>query len=366
MADHVMVGDGGITEDDIRLLSTPVPDDQGKTPNTPAAGNEGEPVQRQEIAPVEKPEGDPVDDHEVEDDDERSTTVDEELDAAQNESEREAIRARRRQERQTKRQRAKERQDMMARQIKDLKAQNNKLSKQVEAIVQVNHSGQIAQLQSAEAQADGVINQLEAAKAAAVTANDGLRAVEADRKIREVMDYKTRLVAAREQAEVQAKKPQQQHLDPDMISHADNFRKENPWFKGVGAPDEHSKIIAALDNQLFSEGWDPATPEYWKELRTRGAKYLPDRFNKGGAQPQGGSYNATQGTGSQGSSRNNRSPVVGGNSGASASQPGGSRTTQLSAGRVQAIRDAGKWDNVTERNKMIRAYQQYDKEHPNK
>jgi len=36
-------------------------------------------------------------------------------------------------------------------------------------------------------------------------------------------------------------------------------------------------------------------------------------------------------------------------------------TITLSRDRVQAIKDAGAWDDVEKRNKMIRAYAQYDR-----
>ena len=36
-------------------------------------------------------------------------------------------------------------------------------------------------------------------------------------------------------------------------------------------------------------------------------------------------------------------------------------TIRLSPDRVQAIKDAGAWDDVERRNKMIRAYAQYDR-----
>jgi hypothetical protein len=33
----------------------------------------------------------------------------------------------------------------------------------------------------------------------------------------------------------------------------------------------------------------------------------------------------------------------------------------LSPERVKAIKEAGRWDNLTERNKMIRKYAEYDR-----
>jgi hypothetical protein len=43
------------------------------------------------------------------------------------------------------------------------------------------------------------------------------------------------------------------------------------------------------------------------------------------------------------------------------SQGGGVKKVTLSKERIQAIKDAGYWDNKPERDKMIRAYLQYDR-----
>jgi hypothetical protein len=53
--------------------------------------------------------------------------------------------------------------------------------------------------------------------------------------------------------------------------------------------------------------------------------------------------------------------VAGGGAGGASGASTGGRQTQLSAARVQAIKDVGKWDDVVLRNKAIKAYQDYDK-----
>jgi 2-polyprenyl-6-methoxyphenol hydroxylase-like FAD-dependent oxidoreductase len=41
--------------------------------------------------------------------------------------------------------------------------------------------------------------------------------------------------------------------------------------------------------------------------------------------------------------------------------PGAGRVYTLSPDRVKAIKDAGMWDDVAERNKMIKTYREYDR-----
>ncbi len=39
---------------------------------------------------------------------------------------------------------------------------------------------------------------------------------------------------------------------------------------------------------------------------------------------------------------------------------------RLSPERVRAIKEAGKWDNITERNRMIKKYAEYDRSNNNR
>ena len=89
---------------------------------------------------------------------------------------------------------------------------------------------------------------------------------------------------------------------------------------------------------------DRSDPEYWDELDSRLSSRLPHRYtSKGGS-------NQRRSAGPTASSRT---------SNPSGQKPG---TITLSRDRVQAIKDAGAWDDVERRNKMIRAYAQYDRQ----
>jgi hypothetical protein len=107
-------------------------------------------------------------------------------------------------------------------------------------------------------------------------------------------------------------------------------------------------VATKIDEKLMAEGWDPKTAEYWEELDNRLTKYLPHRYNSGNGE-----------TNSRSSERRPRSVVTSsGREHTSSARPGEFR---LSPERVKAIKEAGRWDNLTERNKMIRKYAEYDR-----
>jgi hypothetical protein len=340
--DSVLIGNGGVTDDEIQQLD-PTP-----------------------IDPPE-PEGDDHDEgegHEAEGE-ERQTTVDEELDAASNDAEREKIRARRRQERADKRQRAKDKSAAQERRISDLTAQNKGLEGRLLAIEKTQHSTTVAQLSVAEEQADTAIEQLMAAKVNATNAKDGPAMLEAERRIDAIKAHKKTLSDAKEKLERQVPQAPKQQPPASLVEQATKFRRENPWFVDTNQPNtnQDSRLVSAVDNQLLAEGWDPATPAYWEELRTRAGKYLPDRFKKGaqgGAQSAQGSDNPAMGSGSGAPTK--RSPVAGGGGGGATGARTGVVQSKLSEARVQAIKDVGKWDDPVLRKKAIEAYQKYDRE----
>jgi hypothetical protein len=92
---------------------------------------------------------------------------------------------------------------------------------------------------------------------------------------------------------------------------------------------------------------DPSSDAYWDELDNRLSKYLPHRFaeeeDSGYSQPKGG----------------RRGPPVGG--GREMSAPG-SKKVYVSAERVQAMKDAGYWDDPVLRQRMLKRYAEVDRE----
>jgi len=134
--------------------------------------------------------------------------------------------------------------------------------------------------------------------------------------------------------------------DPRLQRHASDWMARNDWYDPNGR-DTDSKIAVKLDEALAEEGWDPTSEEYWEELDNRIHQYMPHKSmtpkSEEGFKPQNRPRSQVTSSGRD-SSPNAR--------------PGEFR---LSPERVKAIKEAGKWDNPTERQKMARRYAEYDR-----
>ena len=177
--------------------------------------------------------------------------------------------------------------------------------------------------------------------ALAVTKADGAAAVEAQEKMYQAQRRGEELTRIKQAA---AQRPQQpQPLDPILKMQAENWLERNKWYDPAGT-DMDSKITLTIDQALAAEGWNPKTPQYWDELDARLKKHLPHRYKSG--------YNGGNST--------QRSPVAG--SGRSEAGGKGAGEYRLSADRVQAIKDAGAWEDPVARAKMVKRYMEYDKQ----
>jgi hypothetical protein len=127
----------------------------------------------------------------------------------------------------------------------------------------------------------------------------------------------------------------------EVQRNAERWLKKNSWFD-TQARDTDSRIAKVIDQELAADGWDPSDSEYWDELDSRLSARLPHRYTSKGGKTQ-------RSAGPTASSRVANT---------ASAKPG---TITLSRDRVQAIKDAGAWDDVEKRNKMIRAYASYDR-----
>lgn len=163
---------------------------------------------------------------------------------------------------------------------------------------------------------------------------------DAKQKLQQLQHFK------KQQLEI-AQKPTQQNV-PNTVStevqqQAVKWLRKNSWYDPE-ARDTDSRIAKVIDQDLAAEGWNPSEPEYWDELDNRLAARLPHRYTASGR-----SQSAPKRGGPTASSRVSNT---------SSAKP---NTITLSRDRVQAIKDAGAWDDPERRNKMIRAYAQYDR-----
>lgn len=291
---------------------------------------------------------------------------DAEVQAAKSEEEREQIRARRRQERRDKRDRARQREASKDRQIEELKGQVTELTNwrgTVEHRSFVNQMSQIdngiAQAREAEKEAKEAIQEAMASQNGAAMAEAQDVLYEAKKRIEILESAKGRLEAVAQRMSTggaprggdgqrQQRRPQ---IDPDVQRLGGEWMKRHSWYDPNGG-NQDSRVALSIDTQLHDEGFDPKTPEYWAELDNRLKSYMPHRYTGYNAQQRqtgqggGGGVEARPGVTTAGPGRS----------------AGGARSTKftLSADRVQAIKDAGLWEDPAKRDKMIRQYREFD------
>ena len=279
-----------------------------------------------------------------EDSEEDQAGDDEAADEGEDEDEREKIREARREERKLKKELQKQREASAKHKISALERRNEELARRLAAVENTAASYQFAQLDKAlEDEATRVeyakMKMVQAAQAGDVNAQMEYleQLTEAKQRLQQAQHYK------KEQLEA-AKAPKQNVPNPtstEVQQNATKWLKKNSWFDPQ-ARDTDSRIAKVIDQELAADGWDPSDAEYWEELDSRLASRLPHRYTSKGGNTKRANPTASSRV-----------------SNAGAAKPG---TITLSRDRVNAIKDAGAWDDVEKRNKMIRAYAQYDRE----
>jgi hypothetical protein len=259
--------------------------------------------------------------------------------------EREAIRVARREERQLKKQIHKAKASESNHLINALKRQNEQMADRLAVLEKRTAGSDLARIDKAIE--DGHLKLQYAKlkiKEATEMANGAALAdaqeqwYESRRQVEALEALKKKVVSEPQQKNVP------QAPDPMLKRHAGDWMARNDWFDPEGG-DTDSQVATKIDESLVKEGWDPKSSEYWEELDNRLSKYLPHRYNTDNDEKS--------------SNRRPRSVVT--SSGRESRATNKSNEFYLSADRVKAIKDAGRWDNLTERNKMIRRYAEYDR-----
>jgi hypothetical protein len=219
----------------------------------------------------------------------------------------------------------------------------NDLSSRVASVEQRSVGAQISQVDAAIKEAEQYYNHFKNVNQQAIEQANGAAAVDAQEKMFAAQQRYQMLQSTKKQMGQQATKPAP--LDPRLKQHADSWMERNNWYDPSGQ-DMDSDIVLKLDDRLVKEGWNPTTSEYWEELDARVKKYLPHRAESGYNKPQSSS------------SSRPRVPVGGSNQDSGA----GTKTAyRLSAERVQALKEAGIYEDPKKRAEAIRRYQEYDK-----
>lgn len=264
--------------------------------------------------------------------------------------EREAIRQARREERQLKKKLQKAKATESNHLIQALKRQNEQMAERLAVLEKRTAGSDLARLDKAIE--DGHLRlqyaKLKIKEAAEMA--DGASLAEANEAWYEARRQVEALEALKKKAvdsDSTAKHSVPRAPDPLLKRHANNWMTRNDWYDPQGG-DMDSQVATKVDEALMKEGWDPTTADYWDELDRRLTKYLPHRYNGGNDESN-----------SRSSDRRPRTVVTGsGREQSTSAKPGEYR---LSPDRVRAIKEAGKWDNIAERNRMIKKYAEYDR-----
>lgn len=274
-----------------------------------------------------------------------NTPEEQQEDANASDEDREAIRERRRQERHDKKEAQREREAASRREKDALRRENQELAQRLANLEKRSVGNDFAQLDSAIEQTGRATQYLKEQIKLATEASDGTTVAEATEKLFQASRHLEHLNNLKRNAVQQTRSVEQRSpIDPVVRQRAVDWAGKHSWYD-PDSGDSDSKVALTIDNSMAAEGWDPRHPEYWDELDSRLKRYLPHRYARV--------------NGNGGGQRSNHSPVTG--SGREGGNPQGGGGWILSKERVQAIKEAGKWEDTAQRNRMIKQYQAYDK-----
>lgn len=135
-----------------------------------------------------------------------------------------------------------------------------------------------------------------------------------------------------------------------IVSNVRRFAARHPWYN-IEGDDEDSKAVRAIDRQVAAEGYTPESSAYWEELEERIKEEMPQRFNKNGQQQRNDSKNGKRGA-----------PNMGGGSGRGNGGGSGGDSFVLSKQRVEAMKEAGIWDDPERKKRAIAQFKKFDRE----
>lgn len=304
------------SDDELEIIETDeIPEQEAEAPDEP------------EAAAPEEPD---------EDDDED----DERLGESEEESEEDVVN-RNRVKRQKRRQARKHAQERLEAEVRMLRDINADLMKKVGGIETDLASQRAHVSQQRLTAAQDEVRQAEHIIARAVEAGNGADVAAAIR---------LRDDAIRKAQEAEAEKSRHQTQtgpDPRVRTYAQQWIEANKEWYTPGGTDEASVAAEAIDRRLLSEGWNPTSPEYFRELSRR----IESRFAATEEKPAAAPV------------RRKAPPMGATREHVPASTKKGVYVTPE---RRQAMEEAGVWDDPVLRNRYLKAYQEHDRNNANR
>jgi len=262
-----------------------------------------------------------------------------------NDPEREAIRSARREERNLKKRLQKAKMSESNHLINALKRQNEQMAERLANLEKRSAGADIARVDKAIEDAQARLYYAKQKIKQATEIADGAALADAQEEWYEARNQAEALVNLKKKVS-SAPEPSSipKPVDPRLTKNANDWMARNSWYDPKN-DDVDSQIVLKIDESLVKDGWDPLDPEYWEELDNRLTKYLPHRYNQNDDR----------------SNMNRRPRSVVTSSGRESVNSARGNDYYVSPERVKAIKDAGKWDNIKERRKMIEKYVEYDR-----
>lgn len=233
--------------------------------------------------------------------------------------------------------RAKEASD---RELEFLRQQNAEMLRRLQAVE--GHAISTNE-QSIDARYQQVLNEVRQAEhimARAAEAGNGDDMIAAMRIRDEAMAAAQQLQASKQQVAQVREQVARPQVDPRVTNYAAEWVSANPWYDPNGR-DEDSRITKAIDDGLVREGYNPASRTYWEELTRRVAARIGDD-DAAEARPKRKA--PPTGTGREHAPASTRKEVY------------------VTPERKAAMIEAGIWDDPVARNRVLKAYQEYDKQ----
>ena len=218
-----------------------------------------------------------------------------------------------------------------------LQRQNQELMERLSVVERKTHGADLARYEKAMEDEEYRLRYAQQKMQEATNNSDG----EAFTKAQELWyDSRRKLEAMHNYKEQAAKASSTESApaNPKLVRLANSWMERNSWYDPE-AGDEDTQIAKVIDNRLVAEGWDPASQDYWDELDNRLQKRLPHRYTRN----------------TEETSRRSPRSVVTGSSRESTGRVGSNQFV-LEPEQVRAMKDAGFWDDLEKRSKMIKRY----------
>lgn len=251
-------------------------------------------------------------------------------------------------------------------------SRNAVLEKQVAEIDKRQRRSEGITIGQAISHVDAQIKEAERLEAEAIEAKKGPEAVEA-RSIREsLMGKRERLVAAAERAKQPPPDTSSTTPPPEMQAAMDWIGRNKTWYDPKGR-DEDSALAQTIEDRMTREGkFNPATDEFWEELDRRLQARGVGKRTKAGVQDADDDdaddeveVEAEEKPAAKAAAK---PPAKKPSGGPRVTVNGSQRSLKanevyVSPERKAAMIEAGVWDDPVSRQRVLRNYQEYDRNH---